>query len=107
MAKITKEEIQDLEIFRDLSDETISKLSEFGELKEYQKGKHVFRDKEIVNRIYIVCSGKVSLYKMNESAQKKIIFILGANQMINDYAIDDLPSSINCEVFETSNILSI
>lgn len=107
MAKITKEEIQDLEIFRDLSDETISKLSEFGELKEYQKGKHVFRDKEIVNRIYIVCSGKVSLYKMNESAQKKIIFILGANQIINDYAIDDLPSSINCEVFETSNILSI
>ena len=42
MAKITKEEIQDLEIFRDLSDETISKLSEFGELKRISKGKTRF-----------------------------------------------------------------
>ena len=44
---------------------------------------------------------------MNESAQKKIIFILGSSSIINDYAIDDLPSSVNCEVFEKSQILSI
>lgn len=107
MAKIKKSELQQLDIFEKLSDATITLLSEYIESAEYEKGNHVFRDKEVVSRIYIVYSGKVSLYKMNESAQKKIIFILGANQIINDYAIDDLPSSINCEVFEKAKILSI
>lgn len=107
MAKITAKDLGRMDIFKDLSEETLDILSEYSELKEYKKGKHVFLDREIVTRIYIVYSGKVSLYKMNESAQKKIIFILGSNKMINDYSIDDLPSSVNCEVFETAEILSI
>lgn len=106
MSKISIEDLGRMEIFEDLSEDTLSRLSEYGELKEYKKGNHVFRDKEIVTRIYIVYSGKVSLYKMNEAAQKKIIFILGPNKMINDYAIDDLPSSVDCEIFETAQILS-
>lgn len=107
MAKITTKDLGRMDIFKGLSEETLGQLSEYCELKEYKKGKHVFRDKEVVSRIYIVCSGKVSLYKMNESAQKKIVFILGPSKIINDYAIDDLPSSVNCEVFETAEILSI
>lgn len=107
MAKITAKDLGRMDIFKDLSEETLDILSEYSELKEYKKGKHVFLDREIVTRIYIVYSGKVSLYKMNESAQKKIVFILGSNKMINDYSIDDLPSSVNCEVFETAEILSI
>ncbi|SCI87791.1 Global nitrogen regulator [uncultured Clostridium sp.] len=107
MAKITTKDLGRMDIFNSLSEETLGQLSEYCELKEYKKGKHVFRDKEVVSRIYIVYSGKVSLYKMNESAQKKIVFILGPSKIINDYAIDDLPSSVNCEVFETAEILSI
>ncbi len=107
MAKITTKDLGRMDIFKGLSEETLGQLSEYCELKEYKKGKHVFRDKEVVSRIYIVYSGKVSLYKMNESAQKKIVFILGPSKIINDYAIDDLPSSVNCEVFETAEILSI
>lgn len=107
MAKITTKDLGRMDIFKGLSEETLGQLSEYCELKEYKKGKHVFRDKEVVSRIYIVYSGKVSLYKMNESAQKKIVFILGPSKIINDYAIDDLPSSVNCEVFETTEILSI
>lgn len=107
MAKITTKDLVRMDIFKGLSEETLGQLSEYCELKEYKKGKHVFRDKEVVSRIYIVYSGKVSLYKMNESAQKKIVFILGPSKIINDYAIDDLPSSVNCEVFETAEILSI
>lgn len=107
MAKITTKDLGRMDIFNSLSEETLDQLSEYCELKDYKKGKHVFRDKEVVSRIYIVYSGKVSLYKMNESAQKKIVFILGPSKIINDYAIDDLPSSVNCEVFETAEILSI
>lgn len=107
MIKISTMDLRRVDIFKGLSENTLVKLSKYSELKEYKKGEHVFQDKEFVNRIYIIYSGKVSLYKMNESAQKKIIFILGSSSIINDYAIDDLPSSVNCEVFEKSQILSI
>ena len=47
-----------------------------------------------------------ALYKLNESAQKKIIFILGKDSVINAVVLDDLPASVNCEVFEKAEILS-
>jgi len=48
----------------------------------------------------------VSLYKLNESGHKRVIFILGVGKMLNDVIIQDLPSSINCEIFEEAQILS-
>jgi len=50
--------------------------------------------------IYIVESRKVALYKLNESAQKKIIFILGRGAIVNAVIFDNLPASINFEAFE-------
>ena len=77
-----------------------------GEVKKYTVGSHVFRDKEDVTTLYVVVSGSVSLYKLNESGHKRVIFILGAGKMINDVIIQDLPASINCEIFEEAQILS-
>ena len=106
MKEILKTQINSLELFEKLSQDTKEALSEFGETKCYLKGSHIFRDKETINKIYIVYSGKVSLYKLNESAQKKIVFILGENSIVNAVVLDDLPASINCEVFEKAEILA-
>lgn len=106
MKKILKVQINSLDLFKKLNEETKKELIEIGESKCYLKGSHLFRDKEKVNKIYIVYSGKVSLYKLNESAQKKIVFILGENSVINAVVLDDLPASINCEVFENAEILA-
>lgn len=106
MKKILKVQINSLDLFKKLNEETKKELIEIGESKCYLKGSHLFRDKEKVNKIYIVYSGKVSLYKLNESAQKKIVFILGGNSVINAVVLDDLPASINCEVFENAEILA-
>lgn len=99
--------IRQMELFKDVSEETISGLLEFGEINCYIKGKHLFRDKDEVKKVHIICSGKVALYKLNESAQKKVIFILGKNKIINAVILDELPASINCEIFENAEILSI
>lgn len=106
MKKILKMQINTLDLFKELKEDTKKQLIEIGESKCYLKGSHLFRDKEKVNKIYIVYSGKVSLYKLNESAQKKIVFILGENSVINAVVLDDLPASINCEVFENAEILA-
>ncbi len=94
-----------ISLFSQISKETLDKLNEICFVRQLKKGEHLFRDKEVINSIYIVKSGKVALYKQSESSQKKVIFILGKDTIVNEVIIDDLPASINCEAFEKSEVL--
>lgn len=106
MREISEEQLESLEIFEGISKASLIELSKLGRIKKYKQGSHIFRDKEEVTTLYIVVSGNVSLYKLNENGNKRVIFILGKGKIINDVIIQDLPSSINCEIFEEAVILS-
>lgn len=106
MNKITIEQLEELEIFNNISKISYEKLAQLGEVKKYEAGAHIFRDKEEVTTLYVIISGSVSLYKLNENGHKRVIFILGRGKMINDVIIQGLPASINCEVFEKAQVLS-
>ncbi|WP_207743065.1 Crp/Fnr family transcriptional regulator [Clostridium saudiense] len=97
--------LNEISLFSHINNNIIHKLNEICFVRQLKKGEHLFRDKEIIKSIYIVKSGKVALYKQSESAQKKVIFILGKDTVINEVIIDDLPASINCEAFEKAEIL--
>jgi len=97
--------LSEFSLFSQVSKNTIFKLNEICFVKELKKGEHLFRDKEVINSIYIIKSGKLALYKQSESAQKKVIFILGRDTIVNEVIIDDLPASINCEAFEKAEVL--
>lgn len=105
MNTIKISDLESMEIFNTLNVETLKTLCKIGIKRIYKKGEHVYRDKEKVTNIYVIKSGKVALYKLSESAQKKIIFILGKNKVINALTLDNLPASINCEAFEEAEIL--
>lgn len=105
MSKDTINIFKELGLFDKVNNETLSRLNDICYIRELKKNEHLFRDKEIINSIYIVKSGKVALYKQSESAQKKVIFILGKESIINEIIIDDLPLSINCEAFENAEII--
>lgn len=105
MNSIKLEDLQQMELFQKVKLESLQVLCEIGVKKSYKRGEHIYRDKEKITNLYVVKSGKVALYKLSESAQKKIIFILGSNKIINALTLDDLPSSVNCEIFEDAEIL--
>ena len=107
MENINMSDLRKLEVFKNLKDETIVKLCKLGVNRKYKKGEHIYRDKELLNTIYIINSGKVAMYKLSESAQKKIVFILDKEKILNAISLDNLPSSINAEAFEESEILCI
>ena len=94
-----------ISLFSQVNKETLYKLNEICFVRQLKKGEHLFRDKEVINSIYIIKSGKVALYKQSESAQKKVIFILGKDTIVNEVIIDNLPASINCEAFEQAEVL--
>lgn len=86
MIKQTKD-MKALEVFNNVCEETIEIILEQGEIRKYSKDTIVFYDKEDVSDIYIVISGTVSLYKLNENGQKKVIFILGEGKVVNEVII--------------------
>ena len=106
MIKQTKD-MKALEVFNNVCEETIEIILEQGEIRKYSKDTIVFYDKEDVSDIYIVISGTVSLYKLNENGQKKVIFILGEGKVVNEVIIKELPASINCRAFEDAELLKI
>ncbi|NFI54389.1 Crp/Fnr family transcriptional regulator [Clostridium botulinum] len=106
MNNVAMQELRNLEIFKNICDDSLNKIIEMGVLIKYPSGRHIFRDKDDVKILYVVLSGTVSLDKSNECGHKRAIFILGKGKMINDVIIQELPSSINCEVFEEAEILS-
>lgn len=104
---IKAEELKKLEVFNNISIETINKILNESDIKEYKAGGVLFEDKEDVTTIYFVIKGIVSLYKINEFGQKKVIFMLGSGKVVNEVIIQDLPTSINCKIFEDAIIMEI
>jgi cAMP-binding proteins - catabolite gene activator and regulatory subunit of cAMP-dependent protein kinases len=107
MRKITIDELREQDIFKTLKKETLEALSKNIVVAFFEKNSHVFRDKEKVDTIYIVLSGKFSLYKLGENSNKKIIYILGPGKILNDVILDNLAASINCEAFEAGELIAI
>ena len=53
MKDLIKFQLENMELFNKIAKETKEALSDFGEVKCFVKGSHIFRDKEKVNKIYI------------------------------------------------------
>lgn len=94
-----------LEIFKGLDRKTIDYLENKGEIENYKRGEFLFFDKDRVEEIYFIVSGKISMYKCTRNAQKRVIYILGEGEFINEVVFDSLPASINAEVFEDSVLI--
>lgn len=85
---------------------TKAKAISYGVLKKFKKGDTIFIDKEEVNQIYFVITGYVSLFKINKQHDKKVIFIYGSGEALNEVILDDLAASINCETLSDTMVLS-
>ncbi len=105
MNKSISEALAPLEVFRQVTPNSITALSSCGTMRCLSKGEHLFLDKEPVEMVYIVVSGLVSLYKVNSHGEKKVIFILDQGKLINEVILQGLPASINCEAFDDAQIV--
>lgn len=105
MRTVIKDDFSNLPIFQNVSDSTLNLLEEKAFKIKVDKGKKLFCEKDKVNKIYIVLSGKVTIYKISEGGQKRIIYILGDGNFVNEDIFDTLPATVSCEAFEESYII--
>lgn len=85
----------------------VEKLDCIKKVKNYKKGDILFLDKEKIQFIYIVISGKVSLYKESDKGDKKVIFILEEGEIVNEEILTNENVSVSCETIENTSVYCI
>ncbi|WP_097028123.1 Crp/Fnr family transcriptional regulator [Clostridium peptidivorans] len=102
-----KEYIDNIDIFKEINKEAWKALTERASIVKLKKGENLFMEKTEVTNIYIVAEGNVVLYRLSEGGQKKIVYILGKNYVINEVIMDGKFASISADAYGASLILSI
>lgn len=107
MGNISINDINKIFAFLDLSESSKMQILHIGKQKELKKGELLFRSKDNIENFYTILSGKVSMYRVNSEGQKRVFFLLGEGELINEVLFDDLPVSVDCEAFENSIIMQL
>ena len=98
--------MNDIEVFQNIKQESKNKLKEILKVKKIPKKQIIFYEREQTDKIYFIKEGKVTLFKINESGERKIIFILSKGQMINEvFGSENKTNAISCETFEKCTLL--
>ncbi|MCT8975338.1 Crp/Fnr family transcriptional regulator [Clostridium sp. CX1] len=106
MNKVTIEDLNQIEIFKDIDTSTLEMMVSKAIKLKINKGEMLFYERQEVENIYLILKGKMTMFRSSEEGQKRVIYILSDGQFINEVIFDELPASINCEAFEETFVLS-
>jgi CRP-like cAMP-binding protein len=101
------ENLKNLEIFSTSKKETIEKLCQCSSVSSYEKGDVLFGEHDKVSSNYIILTGKVIMSRYSEQGQKRTFYILGEGEIVNEVIFEDLPASVECEIYEKAQILAV
>lgn len=87
-------------IMKDLKNDTRSRFLQMGKTLSLPKGHLCLREREKDPYIYFILSGKVQIYTLTKCGKKKILFILGKDNIANDSFLYD-SNTIYCETMES------
>ena len=98
--------MNNIEVFKNIKEESLQKLKDILKVKKLSKKEVLFLERQIIDKVYFIKEGKMSLYKINESGERKVIFILPKGQMVNDISLEvNKNSAVSCEAFEKTVLL--
>lgn len=98
--------LDNITVFNNIKNESKIELEQKLTLLNIDKKSTLFYEKEFVEDVYFIQSGKVSIFKINENGERKVIFILKTGDMINEVCLDrEKNTTFGCDIFEKSTIL--
>ena len=100
-----KEALEKADFFSAASAGSRDEIAGFAYIRRYGKGAHVFYDREESTCLYFLVEGVASLYKINSLGEKKVIFVYGPGNLLNEDSLQRLTSAVTCEVREDSLVM--
>ena len=102
-----KKELAKIKLFQNLDKEALNELANIAKIKEYKKGDLLYSDREKIHTIYFVIEGVASLYKPNPDNTKKVVFLFGAGDVLNEVIIYENTTLLSCEFLAPTKLLEI
>ena len=101
--------LQSIELFSDLSEETLSFLCDHSKLQYYNNGEILYYEKEQRNEIFFILSGALKFYKVDRFDNEIFLYKLGQNSLVFDISkmCDEhvLSCYANAEFMQESEVL--
>ena len=105
--KAKNSDIEKIEVFEGILKNSINEIKNNSDIIELKKNKALYSDRQVLDYVYFLVSGNVSLVKSNENGENKVIFLLNSGAMINEPLMRKNTSGIECWGFEDAKILRI
>lgn len=91
--------IEKCPIFQQAAPDIKKQAISSGVLKQYKKNELIFREREDVQRIYFVVDGFVVLFRLNCHCDRRILFICGNGELLNEIVLQDPAASNSAQAF--------
>ncbi|WBW96110.1 Crp/Fnr family transcriptional regulator [Oceanirhabdus sp. W0125-5] len=103
--QISIKDIENIRAFRGITEESKNEILNIAKARLFERDETLFFEKDQINKFYGILSGKVSLARYSGWGQKRIFFLLGEGELINEVVFDELPVSVMCEIFDDAVIV--
>ncbi len=77
--------INNIPLLSSLNNDEIEKIAEGVVFKSYKKGEQIFRTGDKADKLYIVCSGKMKIYKYLTDGREQILYIYSAGDFVGGF----------------------
>lgn len=77
--------LHNIPLLSSLNDEESLKVSKGVITKEYKKGDQIFKTGDKADKLYIVCSGKMKIYKYLADGREQILYIYGSGDFVGGF----------------------
>lgn len=104
---ISIRDIEKIDVFKGIKRESIEKILERGSKIHLKKNTCLYQDRQIIDNVYFILKGKITLCKTNENGESKVIFLLNEGKMINQPLMRKNTAAVECWAFESSDIIKI
>jgi len=100
--------IQTLPIFSKLNETDLAELLSHAGIRQYEKGKLLFMQGEMLSRYYLILGGWVKLYKSTEAGDEAVLQMLSAGDSLMEASVFlNTPSLVSAQVVQDTTILSL
>lgn len=72
--------LKNIDLFKDLPEDQLERLSELAVSSVFAKGKHIFHEGDQASGFYIVQSGRVKIFKLSGSGKEQILRVMESGE---------------------------
>ena len=99
--------INQISLLKNAVQKTKEMILEAGSIQNVEKGTLLIRAREPVTTVFFQMTGKSVVYNLTHSGKRKILFVLGPGELLNEHVLNNSPASTYCETIDQSTILAI